>query len=115
MELEFGVLACIAVGIFAHKVRGRKGGVWGLGTLSIILFGHAFIVAMGGSKWLWNMLVIAGAVLLLLGMKSLKGTTPESTSFATSKDCPFCAEPIKAAAIVCNHCGKDLPSQSASA
>jgi len=26
--------------------------------------------------------------------------------------CPFCAEDIKAAAIVCKHCGRDLPGKS---
>lgn len=28
---------------------------------------------------------------------------------ADEKACPFCAETIKAAAIVCKHCGRDLP------
>ena len=26
------------------------------------------------------------------------------------KQCPFCAEDIKKAAIVCKHCGRDLPT-----
>ena len=31
---------------------------------------------------------------------------------AETKNCPFCAETIKLAAIVCKHCGRDLPSSA---
>lgn len=30
-----------------------------------------------------------------------------------TRDCPYCAEPIKIAAIRCKHCGSDLPVQMA--
>ena len=29
-----------------------------------------------------------------------------------TKECPFCTEIIKARAVVCKHCGKDLPAES---
>lgn len=35
--------------------------------------------------------------------------TPVSNQPQNDRKCPFCAEDIKAAAIVCKHCGRDLP------
>lgn len=35
------------------------------------------------------------------------------TEESGTKDCPFCAETIKAAAIVCKHCGRDVPTEKA--
>jgi len=34
----------------------------------------------------------------------------DKASSEPSRTCPFCAEDIKLAAIVCKHCGKDIPS-----
>jgi len=39
------------------------------------------------------------------------GGSPQEEGGAT-KTCPFCAETIKAAAIVCKHCGRDLSKQA---
>lgn len=39
----------------------------------------------------------------------VQNTTPSAAIPASDlKDCPFCAEPIKKAAIKCKHCGSDL-------
>jgi hypothetical protein len=37
---------------------------------------------------------------------------PPSQPVSTGRTCPFCAEDIKPAAIVCKHCGRDLPNLS---
>ena len=38
--------------------------------------------------------------------------SPAPEEIGPTKACPFCAETIKAAAIVCKHCGRDLPKQA---
>jgi len=44
---------------------------------------------------------------LIEGAQTQHLGTPEGEG--ATKPCPFCAETIKAAAVVCKHCGRDLP------
>lgn len=100
----FGDLIAIAIGIFAHKVRGRNGVVWGAGTLAIISLGKVYIHLAGGSEWMWTLFVSIVAMLLLVGLK------PGSNTARGTVECPFCAEKVSVKAKVCKHCGKDLPA-----
>lgn len=39
------------------------------------------------------------------------GPSGEVMSVPNTSQCPFCAEDIKREAIVCKHCGRDLPNK----
>ena len=81
------VLAFI-VGVWADK-KGRFGIGWFfLGLLLSPLFSFLLLLVLGDNS------------------ETIEITAIEDES----KLCPFCAETIKQAAIICKHCGKDLPT-----
>lgn len=54
-----------------------------------------------------GLLAVVGTV--LFGFGSVSNSAP--TTLGKVRNCPFCAESIKIEAIVCKHCGKDVPAQ----
>lgn len=66
--------------------------------------------------------LLIGALLLIVGVAFLLATRRRQVAPPTviesrsdDKQCPFCAERIKAAAVICRFCGRDLPAADAPA
>lgn len=132
-----GVLALLVILLFVaaglvDEVEGIVGGVLGLGVGIALLLGAAalyFIPAYLARKkrnastvlviniffgWTFVGWVIALAMAVSdSGPRETPAARPTSLEHhpgsSGGRTCPFCAEDIKPAAIVCKHCGRDLP------
>ena len=80
-------IAAIAAGIIANN-KNRNAAGWALATF-----------------------LLSPLLIIIILVLSKKEGSPESLAAQGSKKCPFCAEEIKAEAVVCKHCGKDLPER----
>jgi hypothetical protein len=93
--------------------------------LSVIVFGvivglvPAFIASSKGRKFLpwWfygTFLFLIALIHSLLLSEDQSVKDERALASGGSMKCPFCAEVIKNEAIVCRHCGRDIPEGSAS-
>jgi hypothetical protein len=99
---------------------------WTLVIWFVALFLMGFLAGLVGSPLLGpgaestaHMMGRKYGALLLLGsfalavLGSAYGLLPGAGTrrISRKRTCPFCAESVKAEAIVCRHCGRDLPPQ----
>jgi hypothetical protein len=87
-----------------------------------ILFGIAAAAVASGKQrsglgWFFLGVLFGPFALFVIAFLPTIGiSSEESMSSADLRVCPFCAEKIKSAAIVCKHCGRDvepIPTSSA--
>lgn len=86
---------------------------WFLGWL-ICAFGAAFVASSknrGGKMWFLLGLLLGPIALIIVGFSAPLPSTPETAELRGDRLCPFCAEEIKPQAIVCKHCGREVPPQ----
>lgn len=69
------------------------------------------VIAIMGNGWHKNKLIRAGYMTRKQWDARHQEATPPPA--ADERTCPFCAEQIKRAALVCKHCGRDVPQQAA--
>ena len=88
-------LLWIGCGIFAAIVAGGKGRSFGGWLVLGLIFGIFALLAVG----------------FLPKVEADTAIQNEKVAMSDSDErkCPFCAEIIKAEAIVCKHCGRDVP------
>ena len=66
-----------------------------------------------GAGWFFAALFLTPLMLLIILALPAAAGTEGQLAVRGLRKCPFCAEEVKAEAVICKHCGKDLPKMQA--
>lgn len=109
----FGILAIIVgvivvFGAMAMDVSVSTGMGGRVNNIGLMAQQQNFIIVGG-------LITLGGILLMLFGSKKQVSAQQMVSTWEAkdSRPCPFCAEPIKHAAIKCKHCGSDVEKASA--
>lgn len=105
------LLACAGVSYYA-STQGRKGWLYFLITVPL---GFPLVILgnVNGTSHIGTALLAfaspAAALMFIAAGDSKEQIQAAKDEASGLKACPFCAEPIKAEAIKCKHCGSEIP------
>lgn len=83
----------------------------------VCVFGTAFVASSknrNGLGWALLAIVLGPIAMLIVGLSAALPVTESAITRKGTRLCPFCAEEIKHQAVLCRHCGKDVPAAEVS-